>query len=63
MVYSYDELKGVCNSFTPEALIGKGGFGSVYKGSLRRCAVAVKVLTEVRRTLHLLFCTHIILFK
>ena len=47
MLYSHQELKKVNDDFAQSSLIGKGGFGSVYRGSLRACAVAIKVLTEV----------------
>ena len=49
MVYSHTELLQTCDSFCAKSLIGKGGFGSVYRGSLRKCQVAVKVLTDVRK--------------
>ena len=58
MVYTHAELSEACNSFPSKSLIGKGGFGSVYKGNLRKCAVAVKVLTEVRLCYCMLYCVY-----
>ncbi len=39
--YSYDQVKNATNDFANE--IGSGGFGHVYRGTLRDDAVAVKV--------------------
>lgn len=49
MLFSADELARATNSYSRSNLIGKGGFGKVYKGTLRKCmTVAIKVLTQVR---------------
>lgn len=43
--FSYEELSGITNGFSPENMIGEGGFGCVYKGYLSDGkAVAVKQL-------------------
>lgn len=48
MVFSADELARATNYYSHASLIGKGGFGKVYKGTLRKCmTVAIKVLTQV----------------
>ena len=44
MIFSLGDLKVATNSFAKENLIGKGGFGRVYKGNIRHSTVAVKVL-------------------
>ena len=49
MVFPPDELAQATNSYSRSCLIGKGGFGKVYKATLRKCmTVAIKVLTQVR---------------
>lgn len=41
--FSYDEIKAATDAFSRESIIGRGGFGNVYKGVLRDGAeVAVK---------------------
>lgn len=46
--YSYQELKKATNSFSDKVLLGKGGFGEVYKGILpdSKIEVAVKRISK-----------------
>ncbi|KAG8050446.1 hypothetical protein GUJ93_ZPchr0009g145 [Zizania palustris] len=51
--FEYGELQGATNNFSRTQKLGEGGFGSVYKGSIRppdgkghRLAVAVKCLNQ-----------------
>ncbi len=46
--FSYKELKIATNSFNPQHLLGRGGFGSVYKGTLRDTGgmIAVKKIDQ-----------------
>lgn len=46
--YSYEELKKATNSFSDKVLLGKGGFGQVYKGILpdSKIEVAVKRISK-----------------
>lgn len=44
---SYSDLEKATKSFSEENLIGKGGFGRVYRGYMRSTTVAIKVLSEV----------------
>ncbi|TYI97290.1 hypothetical protein E1A91_D01G133500v1 [Gossypium mustelinum] len=46
---SYHEIRKATRNFNPGNLIGKGSFGSVYKGHLNDVHVAIKVL-DVART-------------
>lgn len=46
-LYSYEELRIATEGFSPVNKIGKGGFGSVYKGTLANgINVAIKVLSS-----------------
>ena len=47
MLYTSHQLIEATNNFSEDNLIGKGGFGVAYRGSLRLCDVAVKWLTDV----------------
>jgi hypothetical protein len=48
MVFSMKDLKNATTNFSPDSVIGAGGFGKVYQGRLRYSDVAVKVLSDVR---------------
>ncbi|KAJ0046040.1 hypothetical protein Pint_04189 [Pistacia integerrima] len=43
-IFSYRELCAATTNFTPENLLGEGGFGRVYRGKLENQLVAVKQL-------------------
>ncbi|XP_057538612.1 U-box domain-containing protein 34 isoform X2 [Amaranthus tricolor] len=42
--YTPDEIKAATDNFSVEKVIGKGGYGKVYRGTLDHTAVAIKVL-------------------
>ncbi len=44
---SRDDLDRACDKFSSSRLIGKGGFGEVYRGYLRSNTNAVKLLNNV----------------
>lgn len=52
MEFTSDELSRATEGFHPHQKVGEGGFGSVYRGTLRHTAVAIKVLSRVIHTLH-----------
>lgn len=49
MEYGAAELTQATGNYSKKKLLGRGGFGTVYKGRIRGCVdVAVKILTQVR---------------
>jgi hypothetical protein len=46
---SHAELAAATGGFAAASILGRGGFGAVYRGELRGQAVAVKRLDHVRR--------------
>ena len=51
LVVNRKEVKKATENFSSELLVGKGGFGCVYRGYMRCTTVAIKVLTEVSNIL------------
>ena len=47
MIFSYHSLCDVTDNFSNDKLVGKGGFGRVYRGKLRHIDVAIKVPNTV----------------
>jgi predicted Ser/Thr protein kinase len=47
MEFFAGELGKVTRNFNRSTVIGKGGYGTVYKGEVRHQMVAIKVLTQV----------------
>ena len=47
MEFFVSELSKATRSFNRSTVIGRGGYGTVYKGELRYQTVAIKVLTQV----------------
>lgn len=47
MIFSLDDLSKMSDNFSKQRMIGKGGFGRVFRGKLRHLEVAVKVLNTV----------------
>ncbi len=45
--FTYRDLAEATGDFHPLNLLGEGGFGAVYRGSLRHQQLAVKRLNEV----------------
>lgn len=50
MIFSKAKLETATKNFSKDHLVGEGGFGKVYRGTLRHADVAVKRLSEVRIT-------------
>lgn len=49
-MYTYKELRVATGGFSPDNKVGEGGFGSVYKGTLKNgTLVAIKVLSSESR--------------
>lgn len=42
--FSFSEIEEATRNFHPSLKIGEGGYGSIYKGSLRHTPVAIKML-------------------
>lgn len=47
MFFEYSELMKATGNFRKDTVVGRGGFGTVYKGDLRHTTVAIKLLTDV----------------
>ena len=48
MEFLAKELAEATRNYGRGSVIGKGGYGTVYKGSLRYSTVAIKVLSQVK---------------
>lgn len=47
MEFGAKKLAEATKNYCRTTILGKGGYGTVYKGTLRYCPVAVKVLSPV----------------
>lgn len=54
MCWSYEEVHAGTKEFSPSFQVGEGGFGVVYKATLRNTVCAVKVLKQVSGGVHLI---------
>ena len=50
--FKVEEVETATENFREDFLIGKGGFGKVYKGNFRHILIAVKVLSKVSDQAH-----------
>lgn len=58
--FSFRELQSATNNFSPKNILGQGGFGVVYKGSLpNKMTVAVKRLKDPNYTGEVQFQTEV----
>lgn len=49
-VFKYSELCVITNNFDPAALIGEGGFGRVYKGTIQSTNQVPNILPNIIQT-------------
>ena len=50
MEFLAKELADATRNYSRSSVVGKGGYGTVYKGTLRYSTVAIKVLSQVHFT-------------
>lgn len=64
-VFKYSELCVITNNFDPAALIGEGGFGRVYKGTIQSTNQVPNILPNIIQTVSwhflIIFCLLVLL--